>query len=439
MKIAIVGGGISGLTAVHHLHPHHEVSLFEANDYVGGHTNTIEVGNSGQTYAVDTGFIVFNYDTYPNFTRMLNELGVDSKPTEMSFSMKCERTGLEYRGADLSGLFAQRRNLVNPRFYRLLRDLLRFNKQSTSLLDSENEELTVGQYLDRERYSREFIEQYFLPMGSAVWSCPHDTFREFPIRFIVEFYRNHGMLAVKGRPQWRVIRGGSRVYVDKMLERFGHIVRTNCPIATVARQAEHVEIRLRSGEVERFDHVIFACHSDQALKILGEGATATERDLLTAFPYERNVAQLHTDASVLPRCRRAWASWNYFAPLQFADKATVTYNMNILQGIKSNDVFCVTLNGEDRVDPAKVLRRIVYSHPVFTTRRTEAQRRHLELINLNRTSFCGAYWGNGFHEDGVNSALAVCQILESTDNQVQQTTRSSVANNLRNAAPVGLS
>ena len=229
------------------------------------------------------------------------------------------------------------------------------------------------------------------------------------------------------------------MYVDKMLERFGYVVRTNCPITAVTRRTEHVELRLRSGKSERFDHVIFACHSDQALKILGEGATPTERDLLTAFPYERNVAQLHTDVSVLPRCRRAWASWNYFAPLQNADKATVTYNMNILQGIQSNDVFCVTLNGEDRVDPAKVLRRIVYSHPVFTTRRTEAQRRHLELINLNRTSFCGAYWGNGFHEDGVNSALAACRSLESPNKQCQETTRSSVANNRRNAAPVGLS
>lgn len=415
MKVAIIGGGISGLTAAYKLHRQHEITIFEANGYVGGHTNTIDVEVDGERLAVDTGFIVFNYKTYPHFTRMLDELGVESQPTTMSFSMKCDRTGLEYRGADLNGLFAQRSNLVNPRFYRLLRDLVRFNKQSILLLESANQTLTVGEYLDREQFSSEFIEQYFLPMGSAVWSCPFGTFEQFPIRFIVEFYRNHGMLAVKGRPQWRVICGGSKTYVEAMIPEFTDAIRVNSPVTSVTRTEDRIELLPQNGEAEHFDHVIFACHSDQALRILGEAATPTERELLSAFPYEQNVAQLHTDTTVLPHCRRAWASWNYYAARQANNKAAVTYNMNILQNLKSKSVFCVTLNGEDRVEPSKVIRRINYEHPIFTNQRAEAQRRHNEVIGRNRTSFCGAYWGNGFHEDGVKSALAVCTALEQTN------------------------
>ncbi|MCA9015276.1 MAG: FAD-dependent oxidoreductase [Planctomycetaceae bacterium] len=415
MKIGIIGGGISGLTAAYRLHQHHDITLFEANRYIGGHTNTIDVELDGEHQAVDTGFIVFNFQTYPNFTRILNELGVASQPTAMSFSMKCERTGLEYRGADLNGFFAQRRNLISPRFYRLLRDILRFNSESPEILQANDEEQTVADYLERHQYSQPFIDQYFLPMGSAIWSCPLGTFEQFPIRFIVEFYQNHGILAIRDRPEWRVICGGSNTYVKAITAGFCDSIRLETPITSVTRHADYVEVTPRNGEPERFDHVIFACHSDQALRILGTEANDVERELLSSFPYELNVAQLHTDTSVLPENRRAWACWNYFMPRGSNQKATVTYNMNQLQSLQSKNTFCVTLNGEDRVAPGKVIRRINYAHPIFTTGRAAAQRRHSDLINQQRTSFCGAYWGNGFHEDGVNSALAVCKALVETD------------------------
>lgn len=411
MKIAIIGGGISGLTSAYFLHHQHEITLFEANQYLGGHTNTIDVELDGEQHAVDTGFIVFNNQTYPNFTRILNDLGVKSQPTAMSFSMKCDRSGLEYRGADLNGFFAQRRNLINPRFYRLLADILRFNRQSVELLQSEEDQLTVGEYLSTHAYSLEFIEQYFLPMGSAIWSCPVGTFEHFPIRFIVEFYLNHGILAIRDRPEWRVVCGGSKQYVKSLTAGFAESIRVNCPVTSVRRSQNRASVALRDGSVEHFDHVIFACHSDQALRMLGNQASPVEQELLSAFPYEKNIAQLHTDTSVLPASQRAWACWNYFMPRGENRKATVTYQMNLLQGLQSKHVFCVTLNGKERVDPAKVIREIEYAHPIFTRERAAAQRRQAEVINQNSASFCGAYWGNGFHEDGVNSAIAVCRGL----------------------------
>ena len=414
MRIAVIGAGISGLTAAYALQRMHQITLFEANNYLGGHTNTIDVEDDGKLHCVDTGFIVFNNHTYPNFTCMLDDLGVASKPTTMSFSVKCDRSGLEYRGADVNGLFAQRRNLINPRFLRLLRDLVRFNKRTLALLSAE-EDLTVAEFFEKHQFSNEFIEQYFLPMGSAVWSCPRGTLQEFPIRFVLDFYRNHGMLAVRGRPQWRVIEGGSRSYVESMMRGFEGVIHLQTPITSISRCNEYVEITLASNQTQRFDQVIFACHSDQALRILGKEAMGTEREVLAAFPYERNVAQLHTDTTVLPKTRRAWASWNYHVPHEDPEKATVTYNMNMLQGIQSKNVYNVTLNGEKYIDPEKVIRRIEYAHPIFTTERWAAQRRHGELIKRRRTSFCGAYWGNGFHEDGVNSALAVSKAFLGAD------------------------
>lgn len=414
MRIAVIGAGISGLTAAYALQRVHQITLFEANDYLGGHTNTIDVEDDGKQHCVDTGFIVFNNHTYPNFTGMLDDLGVASKPTTMSFSVKCDRSGLEYRGADVNGLFAQRRNLINPRFLRLLRDLVRFNKRALALLPAE-EDLTVAEFFEKHQFSNEFIEQYFLPMGSAVWSCPRGTLQEFPIRFVLDFYRNHGMLAVRGRPQWRVIEGGSRAYVESMMRGFEGVIHLQTPITSISRCHEYVEITLACKQRQRFDQVIFACHSDQALRILGEEAMDTEREVLVAFPYEKNVAQLHTDTTVLPKSRRAWASWNYHVPHEDPEKATVTYNMNMLQGIQSKNVYNVTLNGEKYIDPEKVIRRIEYAHPIFTTERSAAQRRHGELIKRRRTSFCGAYWGNGFHEDGVNSALAVSKAFLGSD------------------------
>lgn len=418
MKIAIVGSGISGLTAAHYLYRHHAVTLFEANDYLGGHTNTVEFELAGREYAIDTGFIVFNDRTYPNFCRLLDELGVSSKPTSMTFSVSCEQSGLEYRGADFNGLFAQRSNAFSPKFLGLLWELLRFNRRAEQLLADAEDTLTVGEFFARHRFGEMFVQKYFLPMASAIWSCPHSTVEAFPIRFIADFYRNHGLLSTHDRPQWQVINGGSQRYVEVLARPLAGSVRLNSPVVGVERASDGVRIRVRGNdEPETFDQVIFACHSDQALAILGADASAHERDVLSSFPYEKNLAVLHTDTRLLPRNRRAWACWNYHIPADGsaadpAAKATVTYNMNLLQGVVSPQTFCVSLNCGDRIDPSRVIRSIVYHHPVFTAKRRENQRRHGELIGTNRTSFCGAYWGNGFHEDGVNSALAVCRYLD---------------------------
>ncbi len=416
MKIAIIGAGISGLTVAYRLSPAHEITLFEANDYLGGHTNTVEVELGGERQVIDTGFIVFNDWTYPNFMQMLDELGVSSRPTSMTFSVRCDSANLEYNGSSLNGLFAQRRNLLRPSFYRMLADIMRFNRDASELVLSHpaTDETTVGEFLARHRYSHEFAGHYLLPMGAAIWSCPVGTFENFPIRFIVEFYRNHGLLSIRNRPTWRVIEGGSRTYVAKMAARFRDRIRLRTPIDQVRRAANGVVIVSRNGSPEPFDHVVFACHSDQALRMLAD-STATERDVLCEFPYGRNTAILHTDESVLPKRRRAWASWNYHlmgeSSRNTSQAATVTYQMNLLQHLRSKHVFNVTLNSDEQIHPTKVLRRFEYHHPIFTVRRAAAQARHRELINANRTSFCGAYWGNGFHEDGVVSALRVCEAL----------------------------
>jgi predicted NAD/FAD-binding protein len=414
MKVAIIGTGISGLVAAWQLHRACDLTVFEANDYIGGHTQTVNVELDGERHAIDTGFIVFNHRTYPNFTWLLNCLGVASRPTSMSFSVHDERTGLEYNGSSLSTLFAQRSNLVRPAFYRMLADILRFNRDAERLIESAREDATVAEFLAEHRYSREFAEQYLLPMGAAIWSCPMGVFAEFPIRFIVEFYRNHGLLSLRDRPVWRVIEGGSRNYVQALTAGFRDRIRLRTPVVKVRRLPGGMEVTPVHGERERFEHVVFACHSDQALRILGDDATAAERELLSAFPYERNVAVLHTDPKLLPRLRRAWASWNYRITRDGlgSPAATVTYNMNILQGLKSKHTFCVTLNDEHRMHPEHVIQKYVYHHPVFTTRRAAVQARHGELLNAHRASFCGAYWGNGFHEDGVNSALAVVAALQ---------------------------
>lgn len=432
MRIAIVGSGISGLVAAYRLHPRHEVTLFEADERIGGHTNTVTVDLDGERHHVDAGFIIFNDRTYPQFCRLMDELNVASRPTEMSFSVRDERSGFEYNGHSLNTLFAQRRNLLRPRFYRMLADVVRFNREARHLADDARAESTVGQFLAERRYSAEFTRWYLLPMGAAIWSCPIGTFASFPIRFVAEFYRNHGLLNVVDRPTWRVVEGGSHTYVRAMTHGFRDRIRLNSPVDRVQRFPDRVEVELRGGLRESFDHLIFACHSDQALRILGGDATSAEREVLGAFPYSRNVAVLHTDTSVLPRARRAWASWNYRIDGESAVEALrerdgpgvapdavdgalpiVTYNMNILQGIRSKRTFCVTLNGESRIDPDRVIRRFVYHHPVFTAQREAAQSRHAELTARNRTSYCGAYWRNGFHEDGVVSALAVVEAIES--------------------------
>jgi predicted NAD/FAD-binding protein len=410
MKIAIIGGGISGLVAAYKLHSEHEITLFEANDYPGGHTNTMEVESDGVRHAIDTGFIVFNDATYPNFIALLDELGVESQATSMSFSVADRATGLEYGSSSLGSLFAQRGNMLNRSHWRMLADVLRFNRRAFAEAATLDDEETVAEFCGRHRLSLEFVERYLYPMGSAIWSCPRGTFADFPVRFIIEFFQNHGLLSLWNRPQWRVVSGGSRRYVDALTRPFRERIMLKTPVTRVNRIGDAVEIALSDGCVQTFDHVIFACHSDQALQILGDDATAVERELLSAFPYQSNVAVLHTDETLLPRERRAWASWNY--RLVGHDAATVTYNLNILQGIRAAKTFCVTLNDSGNIDSNAILRTIQYAHPVFTTQRAAAQARRRELIDERRTSFCGAYWRNGFHEDGVVSALEVVAALK---------------------------
>ncbi|MBL8829339.1 MAG: FAD-dependent oxidoreductase [Planctomycetaceae bacterium] len=420
MNIAVIGAGISGLAVARGLAERHEVTVFEAGDYPGGHTNTVDVDFDGEQHAIDTGFIVFNDWTYPRFIELIDELGVASQPTSMSFSVACARTGLEYNGSTLNGLFAQRRNLLRPSFFRMLRDIVRFNREAPRSVEVGDEQ-TVGDFLQRGGYGEEFANHYLMPMGSAIWSCPLGTFAEFPIRFVVEFYQNHGLLNLRNRPTWRVISGGSRTYVRALLKQFRGTLHLRSPIERVRRCSTHIEVLPRNAASQRFDHVVFACHADQALRMI-ETPTPLENELLSAFPYERNDAILHTDASVLPRSQRAWAAWNYHLPCDGGQRTSVTYCMSILQHLRSRHVFNVTLNGESRIDSRKVLRQFVYEHPIFTTRRAGAQRRHTELIGPNRSSFCGTYWRNGFHEDGVVSAQAVCDVLNGSCDSTQPAT-----------------
>lgn len=405
MRLAIVGGGISGLTAARLLHPEHEVHVFEAESRAGGHSNTVSFQWDGQDYSIDTGFIVYNDRTYPNFMKLLDVLGIAGVPTEMSFAVRCDRTGTEYSGTSLDGLFAQRRNLLSPSFLRMVKEILRFNRQGTSDADAPATKETVGEYLQRNGYGSRFRDHYLLPMGAAIWSCPCGTFADFPMHFILEFYRNHGLLSLTNRPQWYTIPGGSRRYVERLIAPFQDHLHVGDPVRCVRRNGESVTVCTETAEAS-FDEVIFACHSDQALSLL-ETPTAAESEILGGFPYSQNEAVLHTDERVLPRARRAWSAWNYRIGTGPEQRATITYNMNILQHIQSPHTFSVTLNDTDLISADRVISRHKYSHPIFTTKRAQLQSQHQHLIRSGRTSFCGAYWGNGFHEDGVNSALAV--------------------------------
>ncbi len=409
-RIAIIGSGISGLTAAWRLGRHHDVTVFEAGPSAGGHTHTAEVHLDGRRYAIDTGFIVFNHRHYPRFTELLADLGVASHPTVMSFSVRSDRSGLEYSSASLNGLFAQRRNLVRPRFARMLWDIRRFNHDATRAA-LPDDRTTVAQFVEQHGYSAAFRDLYLVPMGASLWSSPPRQFLAFSVRFVIEFMRNHALLQISNQPTWRVITGGSRTYVDTLLARLLGTVLLNRPVRQVRRLADGVELIDATGERAAFDHVILACHADQALGLLAD-PTPVERQVLGAFPYQRNDVLLHTDTTVLPRSRRAWASWNYHVPATERDAVSVTYDMNRLQGLQAPHQFNVTLNGSGLVDPSRVLGQFTYEHPVFTPGRDAAQRRHAELVDVNHTSFCGAYWGYGFHEDGVRSALAVVDTLD---------------------------
>jgi len=408
MKVAVVGAGVSGLVVAHLLHPAHEVTVFETNGYAGGHTNTIRVDTPNETHEVDTGFIVFNDRNYPNFERLLGRVGVAWQPSAMSFSVSDGVGDFEYSSGSPNGLFAKRAHLVTPWFHRMVADLARFNRAARELLDDDAPDVSLRAWLEHHRFSRTFIERLIVPQASAVWSAAPRQMWSFPARFLAEFFDNHGMLSVRGRPSWRTVRGGSARYVEALTRPFSSRLRLRTPVQEVTRHHDHVLVKPRGGEAERFDEVVLATHSDQALALLAD-ASGREREILGAIPYQPNEAVLHTDARMLPRRRRAWASWNYHLLPEPKPASTVTYHMNRLQSLRAEREFCVTLNHSERIDPARVIRRISYAHPVYTEAGVRAQARVGEIDGCNRTHFCGAYWGWGFHEDGVVSAVRACR------------------------------
>ena len=409
MRIAIVGSGISGLSAAWLLSRQHDVVLFEANDYLGGHTDTHRVEVDGRTLEVDTGFIVHNPGNYPLLTRLFDELGVATQPTTMGFSVQDARSGLEYNATSLDGLFCQRRNLASPRFWGMLRDLARFYRAAPALLDDDRPGPSLGEYLDANRYGTAFRDQHLVPMASALWSSPEQSVLAFPAKYLVQFMANHHMLQLTGRPEWRVVRGGSRRYVEAMLARWDVQVRLSSPVRGIVRDAQGVSVRCDAGS-ERFDQVVLACHSDQALRLLDD-ASDGEREILGAIRYQPNDTVLHTDARLLPRHRKAWAAWNAHLPADPALACTVSYCMNLLQGLPGDTPLIVTLNRTRDIDPARILQRRQYAHPVHTHAAVAAQARKHEIQGVQRTWFAGAYWGWGFHEDGIRSGVDVAQGL----------------------------
>ncbi len=410
MRIAIVGSGISGLTAAYLLHAKHEVTVFEANDEIGGHTATKTIEVAEKEYAIDTGFIVYNDWTYPNFIRLMAQLGVESAPTDMGFSVFKTDGSFYYAGNNLSTLFAKRSLLFSKTHWQLLLDIVRFNRQSVRDWQSGQltAEETLGQYLQRHGFSQSFCDHYLVPMGAAIWSSSTENMQLFPVKFFVEFFFNHGLLNIVNRPQWRVIKGGSRTYLAPLTQGFRQNIRVSEPVLSITRGSEYVTIITPKGTFD-FDHVVCAGHSDQTLKLLND-ASPKEQAVLGSIGYQQNAVTLHTDTRWLPASRRAWASWNYCLREDARQPPVLTYNMNILQGLQSETTFCVTLNAKDKIASDCVLGQYEYAHPVFSESAMKAQSQWAE-INQGRTSFCGAYWLNGFHEDGVVSAIRVARGL----------------------------
>ena len=411
-RIAVVGSGISGLTSAWLLSRAYEVHLYEASDTIGGHTNTEYVEAGGRTWPVNTGFIVYNDWTYPGFIRLMDALGVESEVSDMSFSVQSPASGLEYNGTSFNALFAQRRNLVNPRFLNMIREIMRFNSLTREGLakDLIPADQTLGAYLDEHGFSRYFRNHYIIPMGAAIWSASESDIDRFPVRFFLHFFNNHGMLSVYDRPTWRVISGGSARYVDRILEPLGNNVYRGTPVTGIERDADGVTLTSHRG-AERYDQVVIATHSDQALAMLAD-PTSDEQRILGALPYQDNDVVLHTDSSLMPRNRRAWAAWNYHIPRDPSEAVSVTYNMNILQNFRdAPETFCVTLNRSHAIDPDRIIKRFRYAHPGFTLAGMEAQSDYERIGGRHRTHYCGAYWFNGFHEDGVQSALRVARSL----------------------------
>lgn len=411
VQIAIVGTGISGLYTGHRLHADHDITLYEAKSCVGGHSHTVDVELAGQTLAIDTGFIVFNEPNYPRFTAMLDTLKVPHQASDMSFSYSCRDTGLEYRGGPwLIGLFAQRRNLLRPSFHRMLRGIVRLNGCAEELATS-NPDLSLGDFLAERRLDGPAVDNYLLPMAGAIWSAEPSSILDFPARQFGTFFCNHGLLQVRNRVVWRTVTGGSREYVKALSEHFRDRIHLAAPVEWIQRLGDHVLLKARGKSPRRFDAVVLACHSDQALRLLRDPSEA-ERDILGAIPYQLNETVLHTDTRLLPARRKAWAAWNYHRLGDPAGRSTVTYNLTTLQSLPTDTQFLVTLNTTHAIDPTKVIARMVYDHPVFNRASLAAQQRVAEINGRRRTYYCGAYWGYGFHEDGVNSSITVCDAIE---------------------------
>jgi len=410
MKIAIVGTGVSGLVAAHLLKTKHQLTLYEAADYVGGHTNTIRVDTAYETQYIDTGFIAMNNRNYPHFTALLKELGVRTRKTHMSFSVKDENEDFEYAGTPM-GLFCQPKNLVSPSFHKMIHELFRFNKELKKLLLTEENNESLSQFLERLHFSSSFTRRLIVPQVSAVWSADPRQMDSFPVRFIAEFFDNHGMLGFRDRPAWSTIKGGSSCYVNEITKPFQDSIRLASPVASITRYPEHVTVHVKGQEPENYDQVIIAVHSDQALAML-EDAGPEEQRILGAIPYQQNEVVLHTDSSLLPRRHHARSAWNFHLLKEPKPLTTVTYYMNLLQGLKSRNDYCVTLNHSDVIGPDKIIKTISYAHPVYTAQGMKAQKEQARISLLNtRTHYCGAYWGWGFHEDGVKSAIEACQPL----------------------------
>ncbi|WP_440056479.1 NAD(P)/FAD-dependent oxidoreductase (plasmid) [Pseudoalteromonas sp. T1lg65] len=411
-KIAIIGSGVSGMTAAYLLSKKYQVTVFEKNDYIGGHTATIDIEHQGERLAIDTGFIVFNDRTYPKFEKLLAEIGVGRQETQMSFSVHNTKTQFEYNGHTLMTLFAQKRNVLRPRFWRLLYDIVRFNKICKALFDSDDFSQceTLGELLELHDFNDFFKMHYILPMGAAIWSTSIREMADFESRFFVRFFYNHGLLDITNRPQWYVIPGGSREYIAPLVEQFKDHIVLNAQITSVHRTESGVVVNHQNGEQQAFDKVVFACHSDQALALIDD-PSEKEQTILGAIPYTANSVVLHTDTSLLPKRTAAWASWNYLLNDATEKAAVVTYQMNILQGLNAKHQYCVTLNHDQGIDEDKVLRRFTYHHPVFNTLSIAAQKRKHEIDGEHHSYFCGAYWFNGFHEDGVKSAVDVAKQL----------------------------
>jgi predicted NAD/FAD-binding protein len=410
MRIAIVGTGISGLTAAHRLHrAGHDLTVFEAGPRLGGHTNTVRVDLGEETHWVDTGFIVFNDRNYPRLEARLEELGVASQPSQMSFSVADERGEFEYSGTP-RGLFARPRHLLDPSFLRMLSDWRRFNREAQALIGTNGTSPSLGAWLEEKGFSRHFIDRLIVPQASAVWSADPEQMWSFPASFMAEFFANHGMYSLRQRPRWRTVSGGSRRYVEAIAAPWRHRVRLRAAVRRIERLPAAVRIEADGCESEEFDEVVIAAHSDQALAMLADPSEA-ESEVLGAIPYRRNEAVLHTDSSQLPRRRSAWASWNFHLGERAAGRTTVTYWMNNLQRLRAGRELLLTLNRADLVAPEKVLRSFAYDHPVYTAEGVAAQARHAEVSGARRTHYCGAYWGWGFHEDGVMSAIEACAAI----------------------------